>query len=459
MKKTSSLFSIFIITFCVSMVFQQPVSAYNQFLSDNDILFYKPGTSAADCIPGTSINLDGSSLPPDTIAYLDSQDIKGKVEANKDRYNAASAATGVPWQAIAALHYREGGMGATSSVLNGEALAIAGQSYTETSTRNVGHGTTVGEYYNVDNQLIVSDPIQDAINGANHFKGMAADKSIYGIDIAKIADGGSVDEWGKAFLAYNRGHYYVWADVSYARSPYVMNGYDSQHAMWMSWPDVSYKNWHEVTGVNKSMGALTIMSYLGGVSLAPDCETIGSGIVKGKIVETAVGLALMRRIDESKEDVNNTNDALRLATDTYKKAIVEYDKASATYPQLTDCGRFVATVMIASGVDPDFPKVSVNSEPGHIVYHLKNSGKYKEIQFSNNGDNALPGDILAADYEHILIYTGPVKGSDGKTYHMAQASYTHQTPNLRATSANIIMTDGAGNNINSKYKIYRLISA
>lgn len=194
---------------------------------------------------GTAISpLSGGALPQETIAYLDGRNVRGLAEQNKERYLYAEAQTGVPWQIVAALHYREAGMSTGSSIYNGAAL---------------------GSGVNVDGQLVVSDANEDAVRATTHFVNMAM--GVYQINV--LTPGLTTEQWGNAFLAYNRGSLYKRAGLTYLDSPYVMNGYDALH-MNMHWPGGAADPGASTRGGgldgNKA-GALAVVMYLGGVTL------------------------------------------------------------------------------------------------------------------------------------------------------------------------------------------------
>lgn len=193
--------------------------------------------------------ITSDALPAQTIEYLDAQNIKELAKTNMARYLAAEATEKVPWYVMAALHYREARMDPSRSISNGAEL-----------------GTGV----NVDGVTVVSDPSEDAINMARHFKRMA--EYVYGIDV--VDDQMTTEKWGQAFLAYNRGFLYKNKDRTYDLSPYVMNGFDSTH-MNMRWIDAD-----TVRGVDgNKAGALTLMVYLGGDVSSQACSTASGSIV------------------------------------------------------------------------------------------------------------------------------------------------------------------------------------
>lgn len=210
--------------------------------SQNDILFWAPGN---DCEPSSgSVEVCGANLPAETIKKLENEKVKEKAQKNMARYKYAEEKTGVPWQIMATIHYREGGMDPNKSLSNGEELT---------------------DHVNKDGIRISADANKDAENAANHL--IAAAKSVYGVDVVNDK---SMDGLGKAFLAYNRWSMYKCANVPYQKSPYVMNFYDSSH-MGMTW--LHQDAYDECNGVQKNdhegekdtqVGALAVLAYLCG---------------------------------------------------------------------------------------------------------------------------------------------------------------------------------------------------
>ena len=352
--------------------------------SSNDVLFYNPCENQCSSGDGSVIE-----LPLETVKYLDGRDIRALAEANMDRYKAAEAATGVLWPIVAALHYREAGMDSTKSVFNGAAL---------------GSGT------NVDGKEVVSDPNQDAINAAKTLVELA--DSVYDIKISKGANI-STEQWGQAFLAYNRGFLYEQNGKTYDQSPYVMNGFDNEH-MNMSW--VGKPADPAVSGVDgNKAGALAVLAYLAVNVDTIECESEGSAVA-GDVIKTALAFALDRPASDGETDVS-------LTTEAYANAFPNFNSAAFAYPAITDCGRFVSTVMRASGVDTDFKEVGV----GNLIDYMDGSSKYQALG-QVGFDQLLPGDILATP-GHIILYTGQT--SDGSSYYAVDASFHDRVPSVR----------------------------
>lgn len=419
--RTKSIASVIIRTVNLPIIFILIVAVFipntclaidTDFYSKNDILFYNPDDSTSSCTASSANSSSSSNLPDKTIKLLDSQNVKSLVQKNMDRYTYASQQTGIPWQVIAAIHYREAMLDPTKSLEDGESLPSSG---TKTS---------------VDGQPISSDANEDAKNAAQHLIDMT--KMVYKIDFSmkdKIS-AASTDDWGKAFLAYGRGFIYKRAGATYNQSPYIMNYYDENHLS-MSWPNVSGE---PLSGKkDDNAGTFAVISYLGGMSFGSDCTT-ADGIAQGDIVKTALGLAVDHPI--------NTSDP-STATANYRTAIVNYDNSTATYPEITDCGRFVSTVMRASGVDSNYPEVSVDTMRD---YMSKKPDKYQAIG-SVGIDSLQPGDIITTTEgrSHIIIYTG--KNGD---YYTAEASFKDHVPSVRVIGSLTWMIDG-------QHEVWRVI--
>jgi hypothetical protein len=146
-----------------------------------------------------------------------------------------------------------------------------------------------------------------------------------------------------------------------------------------------------------------------------DCETTNA-IVAGSIVQTAINLALAQPVADGKTAKSD-------ARDTYQKAHDEYNPSV----QFSDCGGYIATVMISSGVDTSYPKVGVSVQVTYVNAHPE---KYKVIQNPTAGD-LQPGDILLSNQAgHTTLYLG----DNPSGYPAADASLQQRVPSLRPIS-------------------------
>lgn len=147
------------------------------------------------------------SLPESSREYIANQ-IK-KAEVNKDVYLEIERQTGVPWQIMAAIHFREGGNDPNKSMMAGEAIGSV----------------------NPDQKRVVGKTLlENGIHAATHLKNMARD--VYGIE---VKPGMPTDELAKAILAYHRGRMYKRAGQDPYRSPYISNGMPGHENMTFPW--------------------------------------------------------------------------------------------------------------------------------------------------------------------------------------------------------------------------------
>ncbi|MBQ3294713.1 CHAP domain-containing protein [Candidatus Saccharibacteria bacterium] len=260
-KVISRIFAIFLATI-ISLGCPLSVSAITptqrREFGQNNIIFYNPtgtgGGSSYITIPGTCTTVSvetSSSLPSTTIQFIEVQNVKDLATQNMARYTYAANATNLPWQALAAIHFREASMNPNRSMTNGEELT---------------------DHINIDGVHISSDPNEDALTAANILKNNV--KEVYGINLTASS---SLAEWGIAFLAYNRGAMYKnaydagYPDSTWNHSPYAMAGYDSDHPIEMLWlyadsydvkNNIKYNNLQGTP--NGQAGALAVMTYLDG---------------------------------------------------------------------------------------------------------------------------------------------------------------------------------------------------
>lgn len=348
-------------------------------------------------------------LPSEATQMLDNEEVKQKVEANKERYLYAEEKTGVPWQVMAALHYREGGLGSDRSITNGEPLR---------------DGT------NVDGARLHKDPNLDAENAAKLLLRNAL--AVYKIDL--ITADSPVEDIGNAFLAYNRGFMYQKRGATFVQSPYVMNYYDEQYIA-MEWIhadsyDPQGKKLNDVMGkVDARPGALTVLHYIGGLSLG-GINCVGSSQLTGPIIEVAQTLAWPRVLEAGLNKESDAKPAYRDAVKEYNPGVLS--RAHKTNTPYADCGIFVATTMRASGADPSFPEVWTKRQKEY----MQGSNKYK-ITNNPNASDLEPGDILvyhkpATNEGHIMFYAGDIEGDDPSVeYQGIDASLNRTVPGYK----------------------------
>ena len=117
---------------------------------------------------------------------------------------------------------------------------------------------------------------------------------------------------------------------------------------------------------------------------ASSCANNTGGIHAGSIVETAKGL------------INKDNPGT--ASQAYIDARAKYNPEAGG--DMNDCGKYVSTVMRASGADPDYPSAGTSIQRNYVM----NSPKYTIINTKSPSD-LQPGDILVNN-GHTMLYIG-----------------------------------------------------
>lgn len=164
-----------------------------------------------------------------------------------------------------------------------------------------------------------------------------------------------------------------------------------------------------------------------------DCKGGGGGDVpKGGAVDTAAYLAWEERVEMPRSTAYGYGEDK--AKPEYVEAANKLSKDHHT-AYYTDCGVFVATVMISSGTDKSFPKRGTSG----MYSYMQNSDKYKFFTPSSEAD-LKPGDILVK-HGHIYLYTGERNSS----------------PTGRAQGASLYTRPPSGHNmlLGGEYKVGR----
>lgn len=146
----------------------------------------------------------------------------------------------------------------------------------------------------------------------------------------------------------------------------------------------------------------------------------------GTIVERALGFAWPQPFRDRPDDQRQIRRFPTTPTTAYVGGVRQFNRSQRDY---TDCGVFVATVMRASGADPDYPPVSTSTQYAYLTSHPE---KYF-IDPNPTQDKLQPGDILiitrgqrGTTSGHTWIYVGPQTGG----YTSASASLGGRAPNL-----------------------------
>ncbi|HSW37391.1 MAG TPA: hypothetical protein VLG37_03430 [Candidatus Saccharimonadales bacterium] len=162
-------------------------------------------------------------------------------------------------------------------------------------------------------------------------------------------------------------------------------------------------------------------------SAAPSAGSGCSGsVVAGSIVQTALNLAWNTRGHGPDE---------KDAKPSYQTAMPQYNGSTGDQP-FSDCGVFVATVMRATGADPNYPKRNTGVQLGYLRQHPE---KYTLLDNINSTSGLQPGDILIyADLPtgHTYIYVGNQSGG----YNSVSASLHDHVP--EASNAYFVSDNG-----------------
>lgn len=129
----------------------------------------------------------------------------------------------------------------------------------------------------------------------------------------------------------------------------------------------------------------------------------------------------------------------------YAQGIAKYNKGMNP----ADCGVFVATVMRASGADPDYPPVGTAAQEQYVRSH---SDKYDVVDSVSSIGDLQPGDIL-------IVNAGSGEGANGHTwiyvgkqppngYDSASASLNSRAGNLGQS----VLSDSRGNYLRARLK-------
>lgn len=164
-----------------------------------------------------------------------------------------------------------------------------------------------------------------------------------------------------------------------------------------------------------------------------DCSHSGD-VPTGDVVEASRHLAWEERVEL---EFSRADDHGRDASKPEYVDVADSLPNDRSLAYYTDCGAFVASVMISSGVDPDYPPRGTS-----IQYeYLQNSDDY-EFFVPSSTDELEPGDILIATGSgmgHTYIYTGERHASEEDGHAQGASLYT------RPPSGHyLLLTDNVG---------------
>lgn len=164
------------------------------------------------------------------------QSLLDKISKNKAIYQQAADQANVPWEFIAALHYRESTLADVSP--NGDGV------------------------FQIQNGVNKDFSLAAAVEAGN--KARALLQGTYHRNISQSSDEETIK---LAFLSYNRGAMYLNNGLTYDQSPYVMNNFDSSHQN-MRFPDSPAEPPATRGKLDGKLGAFTVFTILRGCTVA-----------------------------------------------------------------------------------------------------------------------------------------------------------------------------------------------
>lgn len=372
-------------------------------------------------------NEEGCSASVSTVSTNLPADIVKNINKLKPAYQKAADNTGVPWQLLAAIHYREANNSPTQDMQAGNPI---GGPYTASST-DYGNGYPKS----------IADSAEIA---ANHL--IRVEKS--GV-IKKDIDVPTpdIEEVKDVLFSYN-GRATVYAQQAadlgfdpktqpYEGSPYVMNNYDDTHTNM----GIITRDHGGLDGTDTRFGAFVIYERLGGATSSPDaCSATLSGSAQQRIIQTIVKYAWP---DYHSPNYFDMKPEYKAAIDT---AIKNGEYVGGEDHPGIDCGGFVTRVMRDSGADPNYGGGGATSE--QIKYLNAHPELYENLGTKSSTKDLQPGDIAIVN-GHTFFYVGSVPGFNENG---ASASFSPSNTAWRAPMASATIFKDS----NGTYNWYRI---
>ena len=235
---------------------------------------------------------------------------------------------------------------------------------------------------NGDGKAEVTNPY-DAVFGAAHLiKSMGTDKKTPLGDIGSpwkrqpktILYAAGEYNWGGGNVQSHTSDSSPLTDAPTETQNYLKNIYELFNS---DFTKSGHPNYRDPASTGEGSNGSSVVS-------ASSCANNTGGVHAGSIVETAKGL------------INKDNPGT--ASQAYRDARAKYNPEAGG--DMTDCGKYIATVMRASGADPDYPSAGTSIQRNYVI----NSPKYTIINTKSPSD-LQPGDILVNN-GHTMLYIG-----------------------------------------------------
>jgi lysozyme family protein len=221
----------------------------------------------------------GSIICPESTlsVFAKSSDLIAKLNQNLPTYQKISQATGVPWEFLAAIHYRETNMNTNQGRGSGGSGPMQFIDSTWRQYATDGNGDGVADILSFEDSVATAAKYLDALRGGHFSSGNYTDEDI------KLAS-----------LYYNRGTASAYGS-NYNIHPYTMNNLDIAHHG-MVWPS----NDGYIGGKDARDGVYTVYALLktakfnddGTVDSVGDCSVIGRLLLQpGKVAANLLSIA------------------------------------------------------------------------------------------------------------------------------------------------------------------------
>ena len=230
----------------------------------NETPFYDPSSIQSSCTDTTGNIAAGVNLPADILKLLN---------ANKATYVAVGQAKNIPWQLLAALHYRETNLDASSNPAGGDGP------YQIVSGKYPPGPITPAQFKTETEEAADFFLSKESSNLPNHQKKLSLDYT----DADTIKDtffsyNGRAQIYGTQAAQYG----FSSSTQPYEGSPYVMNKFDAKR---QSMGIITHDH-GGVDGQDQRYGAFTIYAALAGVA------STGNGCTGGAAAGSIVAVAL-----------------------------------------------------------------------------------------------------------------------------------------------------------------------
>ncbi len=417
-----------------SMPFENVLATTNDYIDDNDIMYYTPGDN---CDPKTgTIDIPTTESAEDTVwnsgitgPYIVEQyaiEVLKNIAAKKG-IDPSNTVTNEHVLALVAFAWGEGGdiknewlFNLYSSGINapelieGEHGSNGTQSYksfdagVEATSRHMLRTVQSRTSYILSQK---NSTAEDFFTALTYYKNYEGNK-LWSEESVTDTDG---------YLAYYR------SIVSMIRRHYndyasIVIGTNAREGK-----DPKIQDYSKLNPTITISGDSTAPSEIISPTSTDDCPTIptyyGTSDKASLIVQKAIELSWPEPFSKN---TNPERKNILTPKSIYTSTMQSSSPGSLASFNGADCGGFVATVVRSTGIDPNYPSLGTRTQTNYI---LNNPDKYIVDEGIKTRDQMQPGDILIAKGGafHTFIYIGPQSPAG---YDVASASYNERMPNL-----------------------------